>query len=155
MDSFSFTLPEFWADQGVTVTEGEDSLDVMYWDIRLCTIAAVTDDPSRYLAESWDLGNGKRLELVIDDRMMNITTQGSVTVLNHISGGTDEMTYTNVYNSNEDLSKIVYILTGQDLDITTIREQSSNPAAEEDVAAAMDAAQAFILDEVVPGITVK
>ena len=127
----------------------------------LCTIAAVTeefitgDDPSRYLAESWDLGNGKRLELVIDDRMMNITTQGSVTVLNHISGGTDEMTYTNVYNSNEDLSKIVYILTGQDLDITTIREQSSNPAAEEDVAAAMDAAQAFILDEVVPGVTVK
>ena len=161
MDSFSFTLPEFWADQGVTVTESEDSLNVMYWDIRLCTITAVTeefitgDDPSRYLAESWDLGNGKRLELVIDDRMMNITTQGSITVLNHISGGTDDMTYTNVYNSDEDLSKIAYILTGQDLDITTIRGQSSNPAAEEDVAAAMDAARAFIFDEVVPGITVK
>ena len=152
--NFSFDLPEFWKERGVTVEIPEENcLEASYRGLSLISIYVIPaaeytgGDPATYCAEKWDIGNGRYVVLWVNNWVYDVCCLGEITAYD---GDKVRLRYTD----DADLADILYTITGKQFDISRIRGKLDYENPNADVQDAMTTEQMFIRDQIIPAVTV-
>ena len=158
---FSFTLPELWRNPDVKVNGKEDGSDaelsVTYRGLKLCEffvgqkkrfVNENGGDPGYYKAGSWDLEDGQCVAMYLSNWAWIICNQNAIPKIEFENLSRVE------YTSDEDLSDILHMVTGKDLDAAKVRGKNADASASDDVSEVMDASHDFITHELIPGVSI-
>ena len=161
-EDYSFTMPEFWQKQGVSMgveksDSGSELLVVRYRGLELCQFSTVPEDmtgsgdPLFYDAADWNFGDGRKLVLSVNNSAYRIYSDGSVRM------SCFEPLPEPAYPSDEELSDILYVLTGEEQDVRKIKAMAGSGDKDAEYAgnAAIATAMAFIKEQVVPCVRLK
>ncbi len=155
-DEYTFQMPELWKEKGASFVMDPNGLHVVYRGLTLCLIRVEPAAQVCFYAANNDFADAWEIEAANAVILYeNITPVFDVWSDGWIHSDISPTGPAAAFTSDEDIADILYMYTGQEIDVEQVKEQAEAASGTEIQTFLTNAASEFFKTSVSPAVSVK